>query len=114
MKDRRILRRLWQPRTELGEQWHARNAPFHVMVTGYSVFVQVSGPARGQSCFCSFICGFRSQDAPYFNDIAWQYLVLDEAQAIKNAQSIRWYVFPQLSQDTNALLFQWFFVGCLP
>jgi DNA helicase INO80 len=45
------------------------DAPFHVLITSYHVVVS---------------------DAQYFHRIQWQFLVLDEAQAIKNAQSQRW------------------------
>jgi len=31
-----------------------------------------------------------TQDQQYFQRVKWQYMVLDEAQNIKNAASVRW------------------------
>ena len=60
VKDRELLRRFWKPST-----MYSNDGEFHVMVTPYSTF---------------------QTDEKYFNRIKWQYLILDEAQAIKNAQ----------------------------
>ncbi|XP_021956408.1 chromatin-remodeling ATPase INO80 isoform X2 [Folsomia candida] len=63
-QERKILRQYWQ-QTNL----HTREASFHVVITSYNVVVQ---------------------DLKYFNKVKWQYLILDEAQAIKTAVSSRW------------------------
>ena len=62
--DRAILRKDFDPR-KLGR----RDSPFHILVTSYQLLVQ---------------------DEKYLRRIKWQYMVLDEAQAIKSAHSIRW------------------------
>lgn len=63
-KDRSIIRKFWKTK-QLG----TRDAPFHVCVTSYSVFVN---------------------DEKQFQRLKWQYMILDEAQAIKNSNSQRW------------------------
>jgi DNA helicase INO80 len=64
-KDRKILRKFWDRK----HPTYTKESPFHVMVTSYQLVVQ---------------------DAQYFQKIRWQYMVLDEAQAIKSSQSSRW------------------------
>ncbi|KAG1854090.1 P-loop containing nucleoside triphosphate hydrolase protein [Suillus tomentosus] len=46
-----------------------KDAPFHVLITSYQLV---------------------TQDQQYFQCVKWQYMVLDEAQNIKNASSVRW------------------------
>lgn len=64
MKDREILRRDWKP-TKL----YRKTGVFHVMVTSYNIVVK---------------------DEPFFHRVKWQYMILDEAQAIKSSSSSRW------------------------
>ena len=62
---RAVLRkRLGDPR-RLGR----RDAPFHILVTSYQLLVA---------------------DEKHFRRVKWQYMVLDEAQALKSAASARW------------------------
>lgn len=63
--DRKTLRKFWD-RKHLR---YGKNAPFHVMVTSYQMVVS---------------------DAAYLQKMKWQYMILDEAQAIKSSQSSRW------------------------
>lgn len=64
-KDRKILRKFWNRK----QLTYTEDAPFHVLVTSYQLVVQ---------------------DAQYFQRIKWQYMILDEAQAIKSSNSSRW------------------------
>jgi DNA helicase INO80 len=48
---------------------YRREAKFHILITSYQLLVA---------------------DEKYFRRVKWQYMVLDEAQAIKSANSIRW------------------------
>ena len=64
-KDRKILRKFWDRK----HITYTRESSFHVLVTSYQLVVQ---------------------DAQYFQKIKWQYMILDEAQAIKSSQSSRW------------------------
>ncbi|KAI4144217.1 MAG: hypothetical protein LQ340_006741, partial [Diploschistes diacapsis] len=64
-KDRKVLRKFWERK-----DWaYTKDSQFHVMVTSYQLVVQ---------------------DAQYFQKMKWQYMILDEAQAIKSSQSSRW------------------------
>ena len=65
VKDRAVLRKFWN-RKQIS---YDRNAPFHVLVTSYQLVVS---------------------DEKYFQRLKWQYMVLDEAQAIKSSSSNRW------------------------
>ncbi|CCF56766.1 hypothetical protein KAFR_0B04690 [Kazachstania africana CBS 2517] len=64
-KDRKVLRKFWD-RKNLR---YTKDAPFHVMVTSYQMVVS---------------------DVNYLQKMKWQYMILDEAQAIKSSQSSRW------------------------
>jgi DNA helicase INO80 len=64
-KDRKVLRKFWDRKNII----YNRNSPFHVVVTSYQLVVA---------------------DAAYFQKMKWQYMILDEAQAIKSSQSTRW------------------------
>lgn len=64
-KDRKVLRKFWDRR----QLRYTRDSPFHVLVTNYQLVVS---------------------DAQYLNRIKWQYMILDEAQAIKSSHSSRW------------------------
>ncbi|CCE63928.1 hypothetical protein TPHA_0G00920 [Tetrapisispora phaffii CBS 4417] len=63
--DRKILRRFWD-RKNLR---YTKDSPFHVMITSYQMVVS---------------------DSIYIQKMKWQYMILDEAQAIKSSQSSRW------------------------
>jgi chromatin-remodeling ATPase INO80 len=64
-KDRKVLRKFWERK----KITYREDAPFHVLITSYQLVVQ---------------------DAQYFQRMTWQYMILDEAQAIKSSQSSRW------------------------
>lgn len=64
VKDRATLRKFWNPK-HLGH----RDSPFHVLITSYQLIVS---------------------DEKHFQRLKWQYMILDEAQAIKSSTSIRW------------------------
>ena len=63
-KDRRVLRQFWNQKS-----LYRRDAAFHVLITSYQLVVQ---------------------DEQYFRRLKWQYMILDEAQAIKSSSSARW------------------------
>ncbi|KAJ2765548.1 putative DNA helicase ino80, partial [Coemansia nantahalensis] len=64
-KDRKVLRKsLWNPKS-----LSRKDSAFHVMVTSYQMIIK---------------------DESYLNRVKWQYMVLDEAQAIKSSESTRW------------------------
>ena len=65
VKDRAVLRKFWSKK----QMAYNRDAPFHVLITSYQLVVS---------------------DEKYFNRVKWQYMVLDEAQAIKSSSSNRW------------------------
>lgn len=62
--ERKILRQFWEPK-----DLHTKEASFHVVITSYQLIVS---------------------DYKYFNRLKWQYMILDEAQAIKSSSSVRW------------------------
>ncbi|KAH3687519.1 hypothetical protein WICPIJ_001481 [Wickerhamomyces pijperi] len=64
-KDRKILRKFWDRK----QVTYTKDSPFHVLVTSYQLVVA---------------------DIQYFQRIKWQYMILDEAQAIKSSSSSRW------------------------
>lgn len=64
-KDRKVLRKFWDHKNVK----YNRDSQFHVLVTSYQLVVA---------------------DASYFQKIKWQYMILDEAQAIKSSTSSRW------------------------
>ncbi|KFK34966.1 hypothetical protein AALP_AA5G217000 [Arabis alpina] len=51
------------------KRMYRRDAGFHILITSYQLLVS---------------------DEKYFRRVKWQYMVLDEAQAIKSSASIRW------------------------
>lgn len=63
-QERKILRQFWDQKG-----LHTKDASFHVVITSYQLVIT---------------------DIKYFNRIKWQYLILDEAQAIKSTTSMRW------------------------
>ncbi|KAF2095126.1 hypothetical protein NA57DRAFT_44988, partial [Rhizodiscina lignyota] len=64
-KERKTLRKSWDRK----HITYKESAEFHVMVTSYQLVVQ---------------------DTAYFQKMKWQYMILDEAQAIKSSNSSRW------------------------
>ncbi|KAL5463607.1 hypothetical protein EMCRGX_G032521 [Ephydatia muelleri] len=62
--ERKVIRKYWNQKLLYKE-----DAPFHVLITSYQLVVQ---------------------DFKYFQRIKWQYMILDEAQAIKSSTSVRW------------------------
>ncbi|KAL9624599.1 MAG: hypothetical protein Q9160_001264 [Pyrenula sp. 1 TL-2023] len=66
-KDRKILRKFWDRK----HITYSKDSEFHVLVTSYQLVVQ---------------------DSQYFQKVRWQYMILDEAQAIKSSNSSRWKV----------------------
>ncbi|THV04816.1 hypothetical protein K435DRAFT_648606 [Dendrothele bispora CBS 962.96] len=64
-KDRATLRKFWMKK----EISYNQDAPFHVLITSYQMV---------------------TQDQQYFQRVKWQYMILDEAQNIKNSASVRW------------------------
>lgn len=75
-------------RNELRKYWshkrmYRRDSEFQVCVTSYETL---------------------TVDEKYFNRVKWQYLVLDEAQAIKNSNSTRWRALLQFPCRNRLLL----------
>uniref|UniRef100_A0A5B7AP69 Chromatin-remodeling ATPase INO80 n=1 Tax=Davidia involucrata TaxID=16924 RepID=A0A5B7AP69_DAVIN len=64
LQERIILRKNINPK-----RLYRREAGFHILITSYQLLVG---------------------DEKYFRRVKWQYMVLDEAQAIKSSNSIRW------------------------
>ncbi|EIN14169.1 hypothetical protein PUNSTDRAFT_117740 [Punctularia strigosozonata HHB-11173 SS5] len=65
VKDRATLRKVWSKK----DISYDKDAPFHVLITSYQLI---------------------TQDQQYFQRLKWQYMILDEAQNIKNSASVRW------------------------
>ncbi|CAG8482090.1 8992_t:CDS:10 [Paraglomus brasilianum] len=63
--DRKTLRKFLNKKNQI----YTRDAPFHIVITSYQLIVQ---------------------DKAYFERTKWQYMILDEAQAIKSSSSARW------------------------
>ncbi|XP_054814872.1 chromatin-remodeling ATPase INO80 isoform X2 [Prosopis cineraria] len=64
LHERTVLRKSINPK-----DLYRREAKFHILITSYQLLVS---------------------DEKYFRRVKWQYMVLDEAQAIKSSTSIRW------------------------
>ena len=79
VKDRTTLRKFWNRKSLR----YDRNAPFHVLITSYQLVVT---------------------DEQYFNKVKWQYMVLDEAQAIKSSASSRWKILLGMNCRNRLLL----------
>ncbi|KAI5162586.1 chromatin-remodeling ATPase INO80 [Nematocida ausubeli] len=76
--ERKGLRKTWQQR-----KLQREDAPFHVVITSYQLAVS---------------------DEKYFSKIKWQYMVLDEAQAIKSSSSTRWKTLLSFKARSRLLL----------
>lgn len=68
VQDRKVLRSTCMPYWT-GKKVVTRDTPFHVMITSYQLIVS---------------------DEAFLQKVKWQYMILDEAQAIKSSSSIRW------------------------
>mmetsp|Transcript_1030 Transcript_1030/g.2512 ORF Transcript_1030/g.2512 Transcript_1030/m.2512 type:complete len:1250 (-) Transcript_1030:57-3806(-) len=78
IKERKALRKYMNPR-KAGNQ----ESPFHVCVTSYQMVLT---------------------DEKVFQKLKWQYMILDEAQAIKNVATMRWNVLLGFSCRNRLLL----------
>ncbi|KAJ8686508.1 hypothetical protein QAD02_022302 [Eretmocerus hayati] len=77
-QERKILRQFWDTK-----DLHTQEASFHVVITSYQLVIT---------------------DYKYFNRIKWQYMILDEAQAIKSTNSMRWKLLLGFSCRNRLLL----------
>lgn len=77
--DRKVLRKFWNRK----HVTYTPDAPFHVLVTSYQLVIK---------------------DKEYFQKIKWQYMILDEAQAIKSSSSSRWKILLGLHCRNRLLL----------
>lgn len=77
-QERKILRQFWDTK-----DMHTKEASFHVVITSYQLVIT---------------------DYKYFNRIKWQYMILDEAQAIKSTSSMRWKLLLGFSCRNRLLL----------
>ncbi|XP_077252538.1 DNA helicase INO80-like protein isoform X2 [Tasmannia lanceolata] len=64
LQERTVLRKNINPK-----RLYRRESGFHILITSYQLLVS---------------------DEKYFRRVKWQYMVLDEAQAIKSSNSLRW------------------------
>jgi DNA helicase INO80 len=84
VKDRTTLRKFWSKK----EINYNKDAPFHVLITSYQL-------VSGNNLFLQMVVSLTyisqiTQDQQYFQRVKWQYMILDEAQNIKNSSSVRW------------------------
>ncbi|XP_052767691.1 chromatin-remodeling ATPase INO80-like [Mya arenaria] len=77
-QDRRVLRKFWDSKCINTEE-----ASFHVVITSYQLVIQ---------------------DVRYFQRIKWQYMILDEAQALKSSASARWKILLTFNCRNRLLL----------
>ena len=78
LKERKTIRKYFNQKT-LGTP----NSPFHVVITSYQLIVA---------------------DEKSFQRLKWQYMILDEAQAIKNINSQRWKILLSFNSRNRLLL----------
>lgn len=78
IQDRKALRKDWQQR-----KLRRKDSPFHGVITSYQLAVT---------------------DEKYFNRLKWQYMILDEAQAIKSSSSARWKSLLEFKSRNRLLL----------
>ena len=76
--DRKILRKFWSRK-----KLYTKDAPFHVLITSYQLVLT---------------------DQSYFQKVKWQYMILDEAQAIKSSSSLRWTTLLKMNCRNRLLL----------
>ena len=77
-KDRKTLRKFWSSKKS-----YNRDSPFHVIITSYQIVVQ---------------------DQQYFQRTKWQYMILDEAHAIKSSNTARWKILLNFNCRNRLLL----------
>ena len=77
-QERKILRQFWDT-----SNLHQKSSSFHIVITSYQLVIT---------------------DFKFFNRIKWQYLVLDEAQAIKSSSSQRWKMLLEFKCRNRLLL----------
>lgn len=77
-KQRAVLRKLLQP-----HYLHRADSAVHVVVTSYNLVVH---------------------DEKFISRIHWEYMILDEAHAIKSAKSVRWTTLLSFGHTRNRLL----------
>ena len=77
-QERKILRQFWDP-----ANLHHKSSNFHVVITSYQIVIM---------------------DFKHLNRMKWQYLVLDEAQAIKSSSSQRWKMLLEFKCRNRLLL----------
>lgn len=82
VKDRMTLRKFWSKK----EISYNQDAPFHVLITSYQLVRTVARCAAQVLLILAQV----TQDQQYFQRVKWQYMILDEAQNIKNSSSVRW------------------------
>jgi SNF2 family DNA or RNA helicase len=78
LKERKTLRKFFST-----QNLYTKSASFHVCITSYQLVVS---------------------DAKTFNRVNWQYMILDEAQAIKNINSQRWNILLDFNCRNRLLL----------
>jgi DNA helicase INO80 len=76
--ERKVIRKYWNQKLLCN-----RNAPFHVLITSYQLVVL---------------------DFKYFQRVKWQYMILDEAQALKSSSSARWKMLMSFNCRSRLLL----------
>jgi chromatin-remodeling ATPase INO80 len=67
------LRKFWNPK-----HLYTKDSPFHVVVTSYGLIL------------VNILSLIQKEDEKMFQKVNWQYMVLDEAHAIKSSKSARW------------------------
>ncbi|XP_076818637.1 chromatin-remodeling ATPase INO80-like isoform X1 [Clavelina lepadiformis] len=78
--ERKVLRLFWNHKYDSSD---ADAAPFHVLITSYQL---------------------ATSDVRYFQRIQWNYIVFDEAQALKSSSSIRWKTLLEFNCRNRLLL----------
>jgi DNA helicase INO80 len=78
LNDRKTLRKFFNPKL-----LYTPNSPFHILITSYQLIVA---------------------DEKFFHRIKWYYMILDEAQAIKNINSQRWKILLSFNCRNRLLL----------
>ena len=76
--ERKVIRKYWNPK-----HLYTRSASLHVLVTSYQLIVQ---------------------DEKYFRRVKWQYMILDEAHALKSSSSLRWKILLSFNCRNRLLL----------
>ncbi|XP_065883636.1 chromatin-remodeling ATPase INO80-like isoform X2 [Dysidea avara] len=77
-QDRKTIRKFWSQKG-----LYRRDSPLHMLITSYQLIVR---------------------DIKYFQRTKWQYMILDEAQAIKSSTSQRWKILLSFNCRNRLLL----------